>query len=55
MELDIDEAFCGFTVENDMLTPTFKVRRPYMLKKYEQGLRDLYTKHGEKPKEAEKW
>jgi len=55
LELELDETFNGFTVENDCLTPTFKLRRPFLLKRYEQKLRDLYTKHGEKPLPQENW
>jgi len=55
LELELDDTLSGFTVANDTMTPSFKLRRPILLKKYEQQLRDLYTKHGEEPKPAEKW
>jgi long-chain acyl-CoA synthetase len=52
---EIDALGNGFTVDNDMLTPTFKKRRPFILRHYEQQLRDMYTKHGEAPKPDERW
>jgi len=55
VEAEIDENLQGFTVNNDLMTPTFKLKRPTLLKRYEPQLRDLYTKHGEKPQPTENW
>ncbi|CAL1529742.1 unnamed protein product [Lymnaea stagnalis] len=35
-----------FSVDNDLLTPTFKNRRPGLRKKYKQIISDLYTQNG---------
>jgi len=45
----------GFTEKNDCLTPSFKLKRPVLLKRYSKALRELYTKNGEEPKGDEKW
>lgn len=55
LESEIDDLLQGFTVANDCLTPTFKLRRPFLLRKYEKQLRDCYTKNGEAPNRDEKW
>lgn len=55
LELDLDELLQGFTVANDTMTPTFKLRRPFLLKRYEKVLRELYAANGEAPKADEKW
>lgn len=38
----------GFSIENDCLTPTFKLRRPQLLKRYRPNIEELYTYLGEK-------
>lgn len=38
----------GFSIENDCLTPTFKLRRPQLLKRYRPRIAELYTILGEK-------
>jgi len=55
LECQIDALLAGFTVDNDTLTPSFKLRRPQLFKKYRDQLRDLYAKNGEAPKDDEKW
>jgi len=55
LEVELDEVLQGFTVKNDCMTPTFKLRRPYLLKRYFKEIQDLYTKHGEAPKPDERW
>lgn len=32
-----------FSVENDMLTPTFKLKRPQCKARYETHIRDMYA------------
>jgi len=55
IEYNLDNLLQGFNVENNLLTPSFKLKRPILLKKYVEGLQDLYTKNGEAPKEDEHW
>lgn len=55
VETEIDELGAGFNVANDCLTPTFKLRRPFLLKRYNDALREAYTANGEAPKPDEKW
>lgn len=55
LETEIDELGQGFNVANDCMTPTFKLRRPFLLKRYQEQLRELYSKCGEPPKPDEKW
>jgi len=55
LECQIDSLLQGFTVDNDTLTPSFKLKRPQLLKKYRDQLRQLYAQNGEEPKDDEKW
>jgi len=50
--MEVDKDGNGFTVDNDCLTPTFKLRRPFLLVRYREALRQLYTDNGE---EASEW
>jgi len=52
LEMEVDKDGNGFTVDNDCLTPTFKLRRPFLLVRYREALRQLYTDNGE---EASEW
>jgi long-chain acyl-CoA synthetase len=52
---EIDELGMGFTVANDCMTPTFKLRRPFIVKLFKEQIMDLYRKNGEAPKGDEKW
>jgi len=52
IEVQVDKDGNGFTVENDCLTPTFKLRRPFLLNRYKAKLRQAYTDNGE---EANEW
>jgi len=36
-----------FTTENDLITPTFKLRRAQLLKKYKNEVDEMYVKIGE--------
>ena len=38
----------GFNVQNDTLTPTFKLRRPQLLKRYQSEVDTMYEGLGEK-------
>jgi len=55
IEPDIDTTGAGFTERNECLTPTFKLRRPYLLQRYMTPLKALYGKHDEPDKPDEKW
>lgn len=41
---DVNDDFQGFTVENDCLTPTFKLRRPQLLERYREAIDEIYIK-----------
>merc|ERR1712154_548926 len=51
-ELDLLQ---GFNVDNNLLTPTFKKKRPQLLKKYVADIKQLYTDNGEAPNDDENW
>eukprot|EP01006_Ploeotia_vitrea_P032581 TRINITY_DN64771_c0_g2_i1.p1 TRINITY_DN64771_c0_g2~~TRINITY_DN64771_c0_g2_i1.p1 ORF type:complete len:721 (-),score=443.10 TRINITY_DN64771_c0_g2_i1:559-2721(-) len=55
VESEVDEMLTGFNVANECLTSTFKLRRPFLLKRYNAAIRQLYTDLGEAPKPDEKW
>merc|ERR1719336_1055941 len=55
IECEIDNLLQGFNVENNLLTPSFKLKRPILLKKYVDLLKALYTANGEAPKADEHW
>jgi long-chain acyl-CoA synthetase len=55
IESRIDGTLAGFTEANECLTPTFKIRRPYLLVRYMPTLKALYAKHDEPDKPDEKW
>jgi len=55
IEYHIDNMMQGFTEANECLTPTFKLRRPFLLKRYKDQLKALYATHGEPNKADEKW
>ena len=54
-EFDLDDAMAGFNVENDCLTPTMKMKRNVIVKRYEEKLKSVYEKNGEPAKAGEKW
>ena len=39
----------GFSIENDCLTPTFKLKRPQLLKRYGEQVDAMYVSLGEDP------
>jgi len=47
IEYKIDKELNGFNVGNNCLTPTFKLRRPFLLAKYQKVLQETYEKNGE--------
>jgi len=55
IESKIDANLTGFTEANNCMTPTFKLRRLNLLKKYIKELKELYTANGEPPSSDEKW
>lgn len=55
VEYRIDAMGAGFTEENECITPTFKLRRPFLLKRYNSEIKALYTANGEAPAATEGW
>jgi long-subunit acyl-CoA synthetase (AMP-forming) len=55
IEADLDKTLAGFTEKNDCMTPSFKLRRPQLLRRYLKEIKELYKTNGEAPKEEEKW
>jgi len=54
-ETTLDAMFQGFTMDNDCLTPTMKMKRNVLAQRYTEQLKALYTQGGEPPKAGEKW
>ena len=54
-EVNFDLLGNGFTVEDDTMTPTFKLRRPQLLKKYLEPVQAMYADLGEPAKAEERW
>ena len=46
---ELNELNQGFTIENDCLTPTFKLKRPQLLKKFGDQVDAMYVSLGEDP------
>jgi len=55
LEYHIDNQLQGFHVQNDCLTPTAKLKRPQITRKYVKEIKELYAKNGEEPKDEEHW
>eukprot|EP00316_Scyphosphaera_apsteinii_P019813 CAMPEP_0119321898 /NCGR_PEP_ID=MMETSP1333-20130426/56729_1 /TAXON_ID=418940 /ORGANISM="Scyphosphaera apsteinii, Strain RCC1455" /LENGTH=666 /DNA_ID=CAMNT_0007328987 /DNA_START=19 /DNA_END=2019 /DNA_ORIENTATION=+ len=49
LEGNINELLQGFSIENDCLTPTFKLKRPQLLKRYKAEVDAMYMSLGEDP------
>jgi long-chain acyl-CoA synthetase len=49
LEGSINDLAQGFSIENDCLTPTFKLKRPQLLKKYKAQVDEMYIALGEDP------
>lgn len=47
IECEVNDLFQGFSVENDCLTPTFKLKRPQIFKRYKEYIRELYAGLGQ--------
>ena len=54
LEGKINELNQGFNIENDCLTPTFKLKRPQLLKKYQAEVDAMYVSLGEDPSKFKK-
>jgi len=55
IESKIDDNLMGFTEANECLTPTAKLRRPFLLQRYKAQLQDLYAANGEPGRPDEVW
>jgi len=55
IETDVNHLGVAFTEENECMTPTFKLRRVALLKRYHEKLRQLFIDNGEKVPADEKW
>jgi len=49
LEGNVNELAQGFSVDNDCLTPTFKLKRPQLLKKYQTQIDEMYVSLGQDP------
>jgi long-chain acyl-CoA synthetase len=49
LEGKINTLLQGFSIENDCLTPTFKLKRPQLLKRYQQQIDGMYAQLGHQP------
>ena len=52
LEGSLNELLQGFSVANDCLTPTFKLKRPQLLKRYKEQLDAMYVSLGEDPSKS---
>jgi len=50
LEGAINDLNQGFSIDNDCLTPTFKLKRPQLLKRYQKEVDAMYVSLGENPK-----
>lgn len=55
LEIRLDNLLQGFNIDNNCLTPSFKLKRPQLLARYTNQLKELYTNNGEAPNQGEKW
>jgi len=54
-EFDLDQLLQGFNVDNNCLTPSFKLKRPQLKARYMTQLKALYTGMDLAPKNDEDW
>ena len=52
LEGTLNELNQGFSIDNDCLTPTFKLKRPQLLQKYKAQIDTMYSALGEDPTKA---
>merc|ERR1719487_2254424 len=52
LEGEINELNQGFSIANDCLTPTFKLKRPQLLARYKKQVDDMYKSLGEDPSKS---
>jgi long-chain acyl-CoA synthetase len=55
IESRLDVMLSGFNEGNGCLTPTFKLKRPALLRRYIKDLKDLYAQNGEPAMAQEVW
>jgi long-chain acyl-CoA synthetase len=55
IETDINQLGLAFTEENECMTPTFKLRRVFLLKRYHEKLKKVFEDNGEPNAADEKW
>jgi len=55
VEHRIDGLLQGFNVENNCLTPSFKLKRPQLINRYVEEVQAMYTANNEPPQAGEKW
>jgi long-chain acyl-CoA synthetase len=55
VEGELDATLAGFTEAKGTMTPTFKLRRPQLLRAYLKQLKEAYTANGEPPAADEVW
>jgi long-chain acyl-CoA synthetase len=49
LEGEVNDLGQGFSIDNDCLTPTFKLKRPQLLKRYQEEVDGMYVALGENP------
>merc|ERR1719242_1957945 len=54
-EFELDDLLQGFNVENNLMTPTFKKKRPQLTARYVEDVKKLYADNGEPPHDDENW
>merc|ERR1712087_821644 len=54
-EFELDDLLQGFNVENNLMTPTFKKKRPQLTARYVEDVKKLYADNGEPPNDDENW
>ena len=54
LEGELNELNQGFSIQNDCLTPTFKVKRVQLLKRYQAQIDAMYVSLGEDPSQLKR-
>jgi len=49
LEPEINDLNQGFSIDNDCLTPTFKLKRPQLLRRYQTQIDEMYISLGQDP------